>query len=349
MNDPASSSNSSDTYVFIHAAAKSAVSQICESVGYEQFKDPALESLSRLAVHYILHLGKSAKSFANLNGRSQCNVFDIALALDEFAGDLDFDGDGGCCSVVRSAKLSEIIGFVSSSEEIPFSQPFPSFPIATISNEKKKKKKMMIPSFAEIGETPPGKHIPIWLPAFPDLHTYKETPMWMERASDPRGDKIEQARQRRKAERALLSLQRKLVCKLSLNNRVWGDLDCVREDKREEDESEVLLSPSVLEEKVEFSVIDAFAPAMEAAREGVFCEVECDSEKKMKKKRHGVVISKLRTEKKFLGEPLDLTLQMKDEERALSFVRDEDRDDKKRRAEFILRQCVENPVDLNQL
>ncbi|CAA7019910.1 unnamed protein product [Microthlaspi erraticum] len=345
---PASSSSCSGSYEFSLAAAKVAVAQVCESVGYEHFKDPALESLAGFAVQYILQLGKTATSFANLNGRSQCNVFDIALALEDFTGDADEKKiSPESCSAVRSVKLKEIIDFVNSSEEIPFPQPLPRFPVAI--SDGSSKKTMMIPSFVDIGETPPGKHIPLWLPAFPDPHTYKETPMWIERASDPRGDKIEQARQRRKAERALLSLQRKFVCKISSGNSVWGDMDTVKVEMREA-ESEAP-SPSISGEKVEslkrdgLSVIEAFAPAMEAARD-VFCD-EVNTEWKKKKKPD--VLSKLRTERKFLGEPLDLSLQRKGEDRALSFVREEDRDDKRRRAEFILRQCMENPVDLNQL
>lgn len=343
---PASSSGCSGSYEFSLAAAKVAVAQVCESVGYEHFKDPALESLAGFAVQYILQLGKTATSFANLNGRSQCNVFDIALALEDLTGDVEEKISSESCSAGRSAKLREIIDFVNSSEEIPFPQPLPRFPVAI---SDRSWKMMMIPSFVDIGETPPGKHIPLWLPAFPDPHTYKETPMWVERASDPRGDKIEQARQRRKAERALLSLQRKLVCKISSGNPVWGDMDAVKEEMREA-ESEVrcaVSSPSISGESLNrdgLSVVEAFAPAMEAARDGFFDEVNTEW-----KKKKPDVLSKLRTEKKFLGEPLDLSLQMKGEDRPLSFVREEDRDDKRRRAEFILRQCMENPVDLNQL
>lgn len=346
--DPSSSTSCSNSYEFSHAAAKVAVAQVCESVGYEHFKDPALESLARFAVQYVLQIGKTATSFANLTGRSQCNVFDIALALEDLTGSGDGKISPESCSVVRSVKLREIVDFVNSSEEIPFTQPLPRFPVAISDGSKKM---MMIPSFVEIGETPPGKHVPLWLPAFPDPHTYKETPMWIERASDPRGDKIEQARQRRKAERALLSLQRKLVCKISSgNNPVWGDMDTVKEESREAENEMHSVSPSTSGEKVEtlnrdgLSVIEAFGPAMEAARDG-FCS-EAHTEWKRKKP---VVLSKLRTEKKFLGEPLDLSLQMKGEDRPISFVREEDRDDKRRRAEFILRQCMENPVDLNQM
>lgn len=342
IKDPPSSSSSSSSYEFTHAAAKSAVAQICGSVGYSHFKDPPLESLTGFAIQYVLGLGKSATSFANLNGRSQCNVFDIVLALEDLSGGGDDDERVASLeSCLRSVRLREIIEFVNSSgdeeeeeEESPFLQTLPRFP--------GRRMMMKVPSFVEVGETPPGKHIPLWLPAFPDPHTYKETPMWIERGLDPRGDKIEQARQRRKAERALLSLQRKLVCRISSGgDRVWGDMldgttvkDDIREAESEEEEDKV---DSLKRDGL--SVVEAFAPALEAAREW--------KQQQQQKKKPGA-LSKLRTEKKFLGEPLDLTLQMKGEDRPLS-LREEDRDDKRRRAEFILRQCMENPVDLNQL
>ncbi|KAG2242366.1 hypothetical protein Bca52824_095787 [Brassica carinata] len=317
---------SSSSYEFTHAAAKSAVAQICETVGYNHFKDPPLESLTGFAIQYILQLGKLAASFANLNGRSQCNVFDIVLALEDLSGN-DNNAEGRGCSALRSVKLREIIDFVKVSddgeEESLFLQALPRFPV---SDKGKKMMMMTVPSFVE------------------------ETPMWIERVGSER-DKIEQARQRRKAERALLSLQRKLVCRISSGggDRVWGDMDVgtVKEVIREA-ESEVPED----EKRDGVSVVEAFAPALEAARDVVFSEDDAEwkqkKKKKKKKKKKPVALSKLRTEKKFLGEPLDLTLQMKGEDRSMS-LREEDRDDKRRRAEFILRQCMENPVDLNQL
>ncbi|CAH8295617.1 unnamed protein product [Eruca vesicaria subsp. sativa] len=106
--------------------------------------------------------------------------------------------------------------------------------------------------------------------------------MWIERGLDPWG--------------ALLSLQRKLVCRISSGSLVCGELWMSRNG---------------------LSVKEAFAPGMEAARDGVFSEL-------MKKKP--VALSKLRTKKKFLGEPLDLTQQMKGEDTSISLL-EEDRDD----------------------
>ncbi|XP_010530855.1 PREDICTED: transcription initiation factor TFIID subunit 8 [Tarenaya hassleriana] len=327
---------------FSRSAAKLAVGQVCESIGYDQFRDPALESLTDLAVQYVLLLGKAATSFANLTGRNQCNVFDIVLALEDLSGGSDgerFSSGGNC--VAHSVKLREIVDYVNSSEEVPFVQPLPRFPVIVSDSSK------MIPSFVQMGEDPPGKHIPLWLPAFPDPHTYKETPMWVERASDPRGDKIKQSKQRRKAESALLSLQQKLVSKMSSASPMWGDMDGVKEDFRKDESKLQTASVSEAGERDDInglSVVEAFAPAIKAAKDEHCGEVDAE-----RKKKKPPVLFKIGTGKKLLGQPLDLSLQKKGEERPMSFVRDEDRDDKRRRAEFIIRQCMENPVDLNQL
>ncbi|KAI4310415.1 hypothetical protein MLD38_035395 [Melastoma candidum] len=101
--------------------------------------------------------------------------------------------------------MMEIVNYVESCEDVAFTRPIPQFPVDRHDMKPK------ILSFSQMKETPPGKHIPEWLPALPDLHTYKRTPIWKERNSDSRNEKIEQARQRRKAERSLLNLQQRLA------------------------------------------------------------------------------------------------------------------------------------------
>ncbi|KAL2466100.1 Transcription initiation factor TFIID subunit 8 [Abeliophyllum distichum] len=103
--------------------------------------------------------------------------------------------------------MTEIRENLKSAEEIPFAQLIPHFPVV--------REQRMIPSFLQMVEVLANNHIPKWLPAFPDPHTYIHSPMWNERVSDPRTDKIELARQHRKAERSLLSLQQRLMCNCS--------------------------------------------------------------------------------------------------------------------------------------
>lgn len=59
---------------------------------------------------------------------------------------------------------------------------------------------------------------------------------------------------------------------------------------------------------------------------------------------------KFRIGKRILGESLDLSLQNRNNGIAAAWiVRDDERDDKKRRAGLILRQSLENPLELTQL
>ncbi|KAE8666252.1 Aminopeptidase-like protein AC3.5 [Hibiscus syriacus] len=216
---------------------------------------------------------------ANLAGRTECNLFDITRPLDELGASHGFPSAseiGNC--LVGFGTVRKIIEFVDSKEEIPFVQPVPKFLVV--------RDRKLIPSFEHMNENPPSKHIPSRLPAFPDPRTYIHTPMWNERESKLCADKIEQARQQRKSERALLRLQQRL----------------------------------------------AFASVIEAMKGGL--SNESDGEKMLLPEKRVSVRFNFRTGKKILGELLELCLQKKGKRRATTFLRNEERDDKNRRAEF---------------
>ncbi|KAJ6968613.1 transcription initiation factor TFIID subunit 8 isoform X2 [Populus alba x Populus x berolinensis] len=207
---------------------------------------------------------------------------------------------------------------------------------------------------------PPGKHIQAWLPALPDPHTYLHTPMWNERLVDPRAETIEQARQRRKAERALLSLQKRLLSNgsagasssgISNNVKESGVIDSGQFLAMPSESGKKDVSPVVLSDKLKnhISVMQAFAPAIEAAKESGICD-DGDFERKTLLEKRPAVIFKFKTGKKLLGESLDLSLSKKGGRSIGHWLgRDDERDDKKRRAEYILRQSMENPQELTQL
>ncbi|KAF8378574.1 hypothetical protein HHK36_029919 [Tetracentron sinense] len=337
--------------------AKIAVAQICESSGFQSFNQSALEALSDILVRYLRDLGKTANFYSNLAGRTDCNIFDIVKGLEDLGSMQSFsNASDGIHFLAGSGILQEIIQYVSLTEEIPFAQSIPHFPI--IRNRK------LTPSFLQIGETPASKHIPAWLPAFPDPHTYVYTPVWNERATDPRTDKIEQARQRRKAERSLLSLQQRLLCNGSSS---LASVDPVDDGKAkqvavsnpflatpmqfgEKDVSPIILPAKLLNETVvgsQVSVLETFAPAIEAAKSG-FCDVVDGDKNDLPNKRHTVHF-KFGIGKKSLGSPLDLSIQNKVGRKTPSWFGDDEKDDKKRRAKQILKESMENPQELAQL
>ncbi|KAI3987812.1 hypothetical protein MKX01_038971 [Papaver californicum] len=147
------------------AIARIAVAQICESYGFQGFQQSALESLSHIAIRYLCELGKATHFYANVAGRTDCNVFDIIHGLENLGDVHGFTGasDINRCST-SSGTVREIIQFVNCTEEIPFARTVPQFPV--IENRKP------TPSFLQMSESPDGEHIPNWLPAFPDRSTY---------------------------------------------------------------------------------------------------------------------------------------------------------------------------------
>ncbi|KAK4432463.1 Transcription initiation factor TFIID subunit [Sesamum alatum] len=345
---------------FGRAISRIAVAQVCESIGFGGFNESALDSLADIAIRYICDLGKTSKFYANLAGRTECNVFDVVQGLDDIGMLQGFSGASEIHTdcVVSSGAIEEIKEYVEIAEEIPFAQPVPRFPVI--------RERRMIPSFSQMGETPSLKHIPAWLPAFPDPHTYVRTPVWNERISDPRTDKIELARQHRKAERSLLSLQQRLlsngssVAATSAEPDDGGNGLGVNKMENpflakpllagERDVSPVNLPAKLsveMDTEKHVSLLETFAPAIEAMRDGL--ESGSDGEKILPKKRTSVYLE-FKSGKKVFGEPLDLRIRNKAAGRTASwFGREDEKDDKKRRVEFILRQSMENQQELPQL
>jgi len=326
----------SATDEFGRSTAKIAVAQLCEATGFHAVKDSALESFSDIVIRYLIDFSKTAKFYSNLAGRSQCTVFDLLRAWEDLQAPLGF-----------SNGMKEIMNYAESMPETPFAQPIPNFPVI--------RERKIIPSFIQMGETPPGKHIPAWLPALPDPHTYIHTPVWDERVSDPREDKVEQARQRRKAERSLLNLQKRLLlCNGNRNRNESTEPTTTRSDPDEDVAPVVLPVKLPIVDRDRVSVMEAFAPAIEKlGGSGVLCEDdEIDGEKTAipAATARPTVHFKFKSGKKFIGESLDDRNKKRDALHAIYLVgREDERDDKKRRAEYILRQSMENRQELTLL
>ncbi|KAK7266274.1 hypothetical protein RIF29_18916 [Crotalaria pallida] len=358
--------------VFSRAVSTLAVSQLCHSAGFHSATHSALSSFSDVTLRYLIDLAKTAQFYANLSGRSQCTVFDLILSLQDLHSPLGFANSQNQDCLVNCSVVRELVNYVdSASSEIPFEKPIPRFPVIRYRRN--------IPSFSQLGETPPSKHIPDWLPALPDAHTYVHTPVWNERVSDPREDKIEQARQRRKAERSLLSLQKRLLsCNGNGNGNGNGNnsvessvpevvvvVDDDDKNPMQRGNKDVSLSPVVaaaaakvvsdvcgVEANNSVSVLEAFAPAIEVLKGGggVLCDDGEEGREVVVPAVRPTVHFKFRTGKKLIGESLDTRHRNKSALRAASLAgREDERDDKKRRAEYILKQSMENTQELTLL
>ncbi|KAI3996832.1 hypothetical protein MKX01_021108 [Papaver californicum] len=292
------------------AIARIAVAQICETYGFQSFQQSALESLSDIAIRYLCELGKTAHFYANLTDRTECNVFDIIQGFEDLGSAHGFTGasDVNRCST-SSGTVTEIIQFVNYTEEIPFARPVPQFPVT--------KHRKPTPSFLQMSEIPEGKHIPNWLPAFPDRHTYTHSPTSSEREIDRRKEKnhrSEELRQHKKSEWSLLNLHQRLACNGLVATTSTDPEDAAKAKHAadsnpylapplqlgEMDTSSVIIparvSNEAIPDKNQTSVLDVFVPAIEASK-GANCET-WDSDKKVLPNKRPVVNFKLGFAKK---------------------------------------------------
>ncbi|KAJ6374697.1 hypothetical protein OIU78_030225 [Salix suchowensis] len=150
---------------------KTAVSQICQSVGFKFTQHSALETLTHITTLYLQTLARTAVSYSNASNRTQSNIFDIINSLHDMSSVQGFTGgstlhcNSSGIGLLRSGVLKDIKSFVEFSDEIPFAKPIPrGNPISLRRNS--------IP--LEIDELDSrGLHIPRWLSRFPDESSYK--------------------------------------------------------------------------------------------------------------------------------------------------------------------------------
>ncbi|KAL8168035.1 hypothetical protein V2J09_009534 [Rumex salicifolius] len=333
-----------DTVMIKHqqAVARVAVAQLCEGIGFEGIKQSALDSFSDITVRYICDLAESSRYYANLAGRSESNVFDIVKGLEDLSAPRGFmDASAFECHLTSSGALKELVDYVAIVEEIPFAQPISKFLGSKCIGSNGE-----LQSSSELAEDVPSlKHIPNWLPEFPEPHTYMHSPMWNERRAD-RVDNTEHVRQRRKAESSLLRLQQRFLACNSANGS-----DSVEES--EAMEGNLSMAPAAEKQisvptklvstepnKKHGSFVDVFAPAIDAVKCRDIDSMEVDGFE-----RRPVIHFRLKTGKKMRSEDVDVSLRVRGKERVPVLGVDEERDEKKRRAEQILRQSMASALE----
>lgn len=354
---------------FAQAIAKIAVAQVCESEGFQAFQQSALEVLSEVGARYILNIGKSAHHCANLAGRVECNVFDVIQGLEDMGSVQGFTGASDVDHCLESSGIMrEIVQFVNEAEPIPFARPLPRFPFV--------KECVLTPSFLQRGEEPPWEHIPAWLPAFPDPQTYSESPEGNGRVTEPQAAKFEHERENGMGERPLLNLQHQMASNMFEKSTLIDPADAKAKRVAVEgnpflaaplkvgDKEVASVAPPaklfnvvapenpVVENFVEdksISVLETFAPAIEAMKSTCY-DSEEDRRKVLSSEKKPTVRFKIGIGNKFLGRSTGLSLQKEEHKKTLPwFTIEDEKDDRKRRAEKILRESLENPDQLLQL
>ncbi|KAG4955116.1 hypothetical protein JHK87_040710 [Glycine soja] len=149
-----------NTSEFSFAIAKTAVAQICQSVGYKISKHHALEALTNVSTRYMEAIVRSASSFANASNRTDSNLFDLINGIHDLCSVLGFPGGSMIHkrNLLGSSALKEIMNFVNLSNKIPFAKPIPFRNVSEVT----------IDSGTSMCLSKQAKtHIPRWLPDFP--------------------------------------------------------------------------------------------------------------------------------------------------------------------------------------
>mmetsp|Transcript_6972 Transcript_6972/g.25683 ORF Transcript_6972/g.25683 Transcript_6972/m.25683 type:complete len:383 (-) Transcript_6972:696-1844(-) len=181
---------------FTRSIARTVVAQIVSEVAIQhrapdtqiRVHESAVDCLSDILIRYVVEIGHATHSYSELAGRTECNLLDVFMGLSDLSK-----------SDKIATDVQELLEHMKTAPEVPFIRPVPVFPV------RREASKRLVPSFSEAGEQAP-KHIPDFLPAFPDPHTYKHTPTFSGRAEDAGRDKVLAHEQRRKAEEALMNL-----------------------------------------------------------------------------------------------------------------------------------------------
>nr|CAB3486449.1 unnamed protein product [Digitaria exilis] len=157
---------------FQAAVSTISTAQILQASGYSAAEAAALRALSDIAGRYIKSLGRNAVAFAELHGRTEPNVANVVLALEEHM----LGGFPGASNPTRpvlcSGALTELARFVALVTEVPFAKPLPRRALGSSSSK-------VWESFMAAEREPLLRHVPHWLPRFPEgwderLHSHGE-------------------------------------------------------------------------------------------------------------------------------------------------------------------------------
>lgn len=88
---------------------------------------------------------------AEAAGRPALNLMDVLLSLEDLG-----------------LSAQDLRQYAEAHDEVAFAHALSAYPLAT--------QVLPLPSFAAKGEPPPAPHIPAYLPALPDAHTFAQTP-----------------------------------------------------------------------------------------------------------------------------------------------------------------------------
>lgn len=171
LQEPAESNPSSSESRFSYGLLRVAVAQICQSMGFGGSQNSALEVITDIAARYLKAIAKAATISANSRGRTQSNLPDIILALEDLASVQGLPGASRVDphSLYASAAIKDLMNFVKYTDEIPFAQPLP--PRKFFSEQGKLREQSDGRCHCD-GEN--MRHVPSWLPPLPSVAVPEE-------------------------------------------------------------------------------------------------------------------------------------------------------------------------------
>lgn len=191
--DPRPAGGPMSAHEYSRALAKVVVAQIAELQGAEACQESAVDILADLLVRLLQQLCNGAHDYAETAGRTEFNIADVLLSLEDLGftpeelrqyvelqvragvepawGSMLAHGGATTCQQPSSAPCPPLQG-----EGVPFAHTVPQYPVHT--------QPLGAPTFLDKAESAPA-HIPPFLPAFPDPHTYQQTPSLPVHEADP--------------------------------------------------------------------------------------------------------------------------------------------------------------------
>lgn len=342
---------------FGRAAATAAVARMLQAAGFASASRSAVDALADVLLRYLRLLGGAAAAHANLAGRSVPNELDVVQFLEESGETYQgFEGASsrGCC-LLASGVVKDLVAFAGDVDVKPQSvrQRVPRFPV-----QHDPPSSQLCASFAALGQGSGMRHVPEWLPAFPEPHTYARTEESGKMVSKSAAvDEVEQVWRQRKAEKSLLSLQRHLA--LAGGNGIRPAMVEDGAGKGKELDRAVVKSNPFIESALRYgekevsevampnlgkkhSVLDAFAPAFaesegERLDEGRRDQDQGRGRKRIVPKERPPVYFRIGTDRK--SRVMALNSRALEGRKGPWFLED----DRKRRALSILAEPMEKP------
>ncbi|EGC34725.1 hypothetical protein DICPUDRAFT_79545 [Dictyostelium purpureum] len=209
---------------YARVLCKMIVAQIARSNGFHSISQIACDSLADVIQIYIQDIGIRAHEYSELSCRTDSNFFDVKQSFEDMAID-----------------LQELQQYLLQSDEIPFGQVVPPFPLPTTDSPQKSQYEQYEQQKQPTQDFP--LHIPSFLPSPPEKHTFSKTPLYGEVVTDPYKIKKVKNKQKRQVENSLIKLtdisskkipnydmiKQKIHSKkeeaLGVNNNNEGDLD----------------------------------------------------------------------------------------------------------------------------